>query len=480
MRGRLRKSALAERPPHPTFSPEGGEERGPCPPHANALGTPGRVRVQGAHGRRLAPRHGRPRDAAARRAGRRRGGAARRLPGGLAAAAGRGARGAAAAAGDDRDPPRAGEGRPARAQARPGADRARPRLRRDDARPRRHPRRDLPGLRRPRHHHPGRAARRGRAAGRADRRGAVGRRHARPVPLHARDRDPARAADARDRRARRPPRADPRRRRLALGRDRPGRARARQRRPHARRHGDRVRSAPRRLPARRGGARGDRARRDRARPARPAAGRARRARSTRSRPTRPTRSPARPFFSAAPPRRSPATAPAIFSFTRWPGGAARRAAARHARSRLCGARRASGLQPLSRRERARQCRRPVRARAGARGRRPTCRRGAGRSTPPTSIRASGSMPARNAAPRPRLGENGAPATIAALKASGCAACGGKVFRRRAGESAPDADRANENRSCPHLARFSSPLRSFIASASQSLAQIPLHLGHPRR
>jgi len=38
-----------------------------------------------------------------------------------------------------------------------------------------------------------------------------------------------------------------------------------------------------------------------------------------------------------------------------------------------------------------------------------------------------------------LGDNGAPATIAALKASGCAACGGKVFRRRAGESTPPAD-----------------------------------------
>jgi hypothetical protein len=35
-----------------------------------------------------------------------------------------------------------------------------------------------------------------------------------------------------------------------------------------------------------------------------------------------------------------------------------------------------------------------------------------------------------------LGENGAPATIEALKEAGCRACGGKVFRRRAGENAP--------------------------------------------
>src|SRR5262249_21741025 len=34
-----------------------------------------------------------------------------------------------------------------------------------------------------------------------------------------------------------------------------------------------------------------------------------------------------------------------------------------------------------------------------------------------------------------LGENGAPATIEALKDAGCAACGGKVFRRRAGDGA---------------------------------------------
>jgi DNA-directed RNA polymerase subunit RPC12/RpoP len=33
-----------------------------------------------------------------------------------------------------------------------------------------------------------------------------------------------------------------------------------------------------------------------------------------------------------------------------------------------------------------------------------------------------------------LGEDGAPATIAALKDSGCRACGGKIFRRRAGET----------------------------------------------
>jgi hypothetical protein len=38
-----------------------------------------------------------------------------------------------------------------------------------------------------------------------------------------------------------------------------------------------------------------------------------------------------------------------------------------------------------------------------------------------------------------LGENGAPATIEALKASGCQACGGKVFRRRAGEHVPRTD-----------------------------------------
>ena len=35
-----------------------------------------------------------------------------------------------------------------------------------------------------------------------------------------------------------------------------------------------------------------------------------------------------------------------------------------------------------------------------------------------------------------LGENGVPATIEALKAAGCPACGGKIFRRRAGETAP--------------------------------------------
>jgi predicted methyltransferase/DNA-directed RNA polymerase subunit RPC12/RpoP len=34
-----------------------------------------------------------------------------------------------------------------------------------------------------------------------------------------------------------------------------------------------------------------------------------------------------------------------------------------------------------------------------------------------------------------LGENGAPATIEALKDAGCRACGGKIFRRRAGETA---------------------------------------------
>jgi len=39
-----------------------------------------------------------------------------------------------------------------------------------------------------------------------------------------------------------------------------------------------------------------------------------------------------------------------------------------------------------------------------------------------------------------LGEDGAPATIAALKDAGCAQCGGKVFRRRAGESAGRAER----------------------------------------
>jgi len=33
----------------------------------------------------------------------------------------------------------------------------------------------------------------------------------------------------------------------------------------------------------------------------------------------------------------------------------------------------------------------------------------------------------------QLGDNGAPATIEALKDAGCSACGGKVFRRRAGE-----------------------------------------------
>jgi hypothetical protein len=38
-----------------------------------------------------------------------------------------------------------------------------------------------------------------------------------------------------------------------------------------------------------------------------------------------------------------------------------------------------------------------------------------------------------------LGENGAPATIEALKDSGCSACGGKVFRRRASEGAARAE-----------------------------------------
>src|SRR5262249_34665283 len=38
-----------------------------------------------------------------------------------------------------------------------------------------------------------------------------------------------------------------------------------------------------------------------------------------------------------------------------------------------------------------------------------------------------------------LGENGAPATIEALKEAGCGVCGGKIFRRRAGE-APRAER----------------------------------------
>jgi hypothetical protein len=39
-----------------------------------------------------------------------------------------------------------------------------------------------------------------------------------------------------------------------------------------------------------------------------------------------------------------------------------------------------------------------------------------------------------------LGENGAPATIEALKEVGCRACGGKIFRRRAGEtSRPERD-----------------------------------------
>jgi DNA-directed RNA polymerase subunit RPC12/RpoP len=32
-----------------------------------------------------------------------------------------------------------------------------------------------------------------------------------------------------------------------------------------------------------------------------------------------------------------------------------------------------------------------------------------------------------------LGEDGAPATIEALKSAGCRQCGGKIFRRRAGE-----------------------------------------------
>ena len=32
-----------------------------------------------------------------------------------------------------------------------------------------------------------------------------------------------------------------------------------------------------------------------------------------------------------------------------------------------------------------------------------------------------------------LGENGAPSTIEALKSAGCAACGGKVFRRQSGD-----------------------------------------------
>jgi hypothetical protein len=39
-----------------------------------------------------------------------------------------------------------------------------------------------------------------------------------------------------------------------------------------------------------------------------------------------------------------------------------------------------------------------------------------------------------------LGETGAPATIEALKDAGCAACGGKVFRRQAGDGHAHADR----------------------------------------
>jgi len=35
-----------------------------------------------------------------------------------------------------------------------------------------------------------------------------------------------------------------------------------------------------------------------------------------------------------------------------------------------------------------------------------------------------------------LGENGAPTTIEALKAAGCAACGGTIFRRRPGGPSP--------------------------------------------
>jgi hypothetical protein len=38
-----------------------------------------------------------------------------------------------------------------------------------------------------------------------------------------------------------------------------------------------------------------------------------------------------------------------------------------------------------------------------------------------------------------LGENGAPATIEALKEAGCAQCGGTVFRRRARDGGPPAD-----------------------------------------
>jgi predicted methyltransferase/DNA-directed RNA polymerase subunit RPC12/RpoP len=38
-----------------------------------------------------------------------------------------------------------------------------------------------------------------------------------------------------------------------------------------------------------------------------------------------------------------------------------------------------------------------------------------------------------------LGENDTPATIEALKEAGCRACGGKIFRRRAGESAASTD-----------------------------------------
>jgi hypothetical protein len=34
-----------------------------------------------------------------------------------------------------------------------------------------------------------------------------------------------------------------------------------------------------------------------------------------------------------------------------------------------------------------------------------------------------------------LGENGAPATIEALKEAGCRACGGRIFRRLAARSA---------------------------------------------
>ena len=78
---------------------------------------------------------------------------------------------------------------------------------------------------------------------------------------------------------------------------------------------------------------------------------------------------------------------------------------------------------------------------------------AGRSTPPRSTGARVSMCARACGAETVLGDDGAPATIEALKAAGCHACGGKVFRRRAGEPATDMTRS-QHVGHPHASSWS--------------------------